>query len=76
MATPTSADFKINLKKLIKTQFADTGKLKCSALPEDFWVNHISASFVETVSWWLHHGMKEAPEQLAVYFNHILSPLI
>ena len=68
--------FKTNLKKLIKTQFADTGKLKESKLPEDFLVNHISASFVEMVSWWLTHGMKETPEELGEYFESIISPLI
>lgn len=68
--------FKTNLKKLIKIQFADAGKLKESKLPEDFLVNHISVSFVEMVSWWLHHGMKEAPEELAEYFETIIAPLI
>ena len=68
--------FKTNLKKLIKTQFADTGKLKRSKLPEDFLVNHVSVSFVETVSWWLRHGMKETPEELTEYFEGIIAPLI
>jgi AcrR family transcriptional regulator len=67
--------FKSNLKKLIKAQFADTGKLKQSKLPEDFLVNHISISFVEMVSWWLNKGMKESPEELAEYFKNIISPL-
>jgi len=68
--------FKTNLKKLVKTQFADTGKLKESKLPEDFLVNHIAASFVEMVSWWLTHGTKEIPEELAEYFENIIAPLI
>ena len=67
--------FKTNLKKLIKTQFADTGKLKQSSLPEDFLVNHISISFVEMVSWWLCHDMKETPEELTEYFESIMTPL-
>lgn len=68
--------FKINLKKLVKTQLADTGKLKNGKLPEDFLVNHISASFVETVSFWLRGGMKETPEELAEYFEYVTAPLI
>ena len=68
--------FKTNLKKLIKTQFADTGKLKESKLPEDFLVNHISVSFVEMVSWWLTHGTKETPDELAEYFENIIAPLV
>ena len=67
--------FKTNLKRLVKTQFAEKGKLKASKLPEDFMVNHISASFVEMVSWWLTHGMKETPEELAEYFESIIAPL-
>lgn len=66
--------FKTNLKKLIKTQFADAGKLKLADLPEDFVVNHISVSFVEMVSWWLSHGMKESPEELEAYFEVIIKP--
>ena len=57
--------FKTNLKKLVKTQFADTGKLRNSKIPEDYLINHISSSFVETVSFWLRRGMKETPEELA-----------
>lgn len=67
--------FKINLKRLVKTQLADTGKLKASSLPEDFLVNHISASFVETLSWWLSNGMRESPEELDGYFESLISPL-
>ncbi len=60
--------FKDNLKHLIKTQYADTGKLSRSKLPEDYLINHISSSFVETVDWWISNDMKETPEQLAEYF--------
>ena len=68
--------FKTNLKKLIQTEFADTGKLERSALPMDFLVNHISASFVETVSWWLHHGMAQSPEEMAQYFEVVTKALV
>ncbi len=67
--------FKTNLQKLIKSQFADMGKFKKSKLPEEFLVNHISASFVEMVSFWLHHGSKETPEELTEYFEYIITPL-
>jgi AcrR family transcriptional regulator len=68
--------FKTNLKRLVKTQFGDTGKLCASTLPEDFLTNHISATFVETVSWWLERGMKETPEELTAYFDGVIAPLI
>ena len=37
---------------------------KPRALPDDYWRNHISATFVETVRWWIENGMKETPEEL------------
>lgn len=67
--------FKENLKKLIITQYADKGLLKSSKLPEGYLVNHISASFVETVDWWLSRRMKETPEQITEYFLAVIEPL-
>ncbi len=37
-------------------------------LPRDYAVNHIAASFVETVSWWSKGNMKEPPEVICGYF--------
>lgn len=68
--------FKSNLKKLILTQYADTGKLKDSPLPEDYLVNHIASSFVETVDWWLSHKMQETPEQITEYFLSVIEPVL
>ena len=68
--------FKVNLKKLIITQYADKGLLKSQNMPEDYVINHISSTFVETVEWWLSHKMKESPEELTEYYLAIISPLI
>ena len=68
--------FKSNLKKLILTQYADQGKLKHKQLPEDFLVNHISAAFVETVSWWLSHHMQESPQVITEYFLSTIEPIL
>jgi len=68
--------FKSNLKELILTQYADKGLLKNSKLPEDYLVNHISATFVETVSWWLSRNRKESPEEMTEYFLTIVRPII
>ena len=68
--------FKGNLKKLILTQYADKGLLKKSKLPEDYLVNHISSSFVETVDWWLTRKMKETPEVITEYFLAAIEPLL
>lgn len=68
--------FKDNLKKLIQIQYADTGLLKYSALPEDYLINHISSSFVETANWWISRNMKETPEQIAEYFLSVIEPIL
>lgn len=68
--------FKSNLKKLILSQYAQKGLLKNSTLPEDYLVNHITSSFVEAVSWWLSHDMKESPEQMTEYFLATIEPIL
>ena len=61
--------FKENLKDLIKNHPHLFGGEKPREIPYDYWINHISATFVETIRWWLHNGMKESPQTLADYFH-------
>ena len=68
--------FKSNLKKLIVSQYAEKGQFQNSKLPEDYLVNHITSSFVETVSWWLSHSMEESPEQITEYFIATIEPIL
>jgi len=68
--------FKTNLKKLILSQYAEKGLLREENLPEDYLVNHISATFVETVSWWLSGNRKESPEEMTEYFLTLIRPVI
>lgn len=68
--------FKSNLKKLIMSQYAENGKLKDAALPEEYLINHISSSFVETVSWWLSHKRRETPEAVTTYFLATIEPIL
>lgn len=68
--------FKSNFKNLILSQYAEKGLLTNSKLPKDYLVNHISSSFVETVSWWLSHSMQESPETITEYFLTIIEPIL
>ena len=68
--------FKSNLKKLILSQYAEKGLLKEKSVPEDYLVNHISATFVETVSWWLSRNRKESPEEMTEYFLTLIRPVV
>lgn len=61
--------FKKGLLRLIKSQLSLFEERKSTLLPEDFWINHIASTFVETVRWWVDHGMKESPETVAEYFS-------
>jgi AcrR family transcriptional regulator len=60
--------FKRNLAELVESQLSLFKSAKNERLPESFLINHISATFVETVKWWVDKGMKESPETLAEYF--------
>ena len=68
--------FKTNLRTLIVTQYAEKGLLKNATLPEDYLVNHIASSFVETIDWWVSRGMKETPETITEYFLSVIEPVL
>ena len=60
--------FKGNLKSLIERQLHLFEDKRPDALPLDFWINHVCATFVETLRWWIENGKAESPETLADYF--------
>lgn len=60
--------FKRELRNLAASQLTLFADRKSEQLPEDFWVEHIAATFVETLRWWVEHGMRETPETITEYF--------
>lgn len=64
--------FKNNLAGLVESQLHVFGTEKSSKLPESYWINHITSTFVETVRWWISNGKKETPEVMAEYFFSVL----
>lgn len=60
--------FRENLRHLVASQLPLFQARKSDRLPEDLWIDHISATFVETVLWWVDQGMTESPETVAEYF--------
>ena len=68
--------FKSNLKKLIKEQYLYNYLANDTLFPEDYIVNHIASSFVETIDWWLRGNMKETPENINQYFLSVIEPII
>jgi len=60
--------FKENLQKMVIHELPAFENRKNPQLPDSFWINHISSTFVETVRWWIDNGMKESPETITQYF--------
>ncbi len=60
--------FKTNLQQLILSQLTLFADRKSPRLPDDFWVDHITCAFVDTLRWWMAGGMKESPETITEYF--------
>lgn len=55
------------LDELFKAYVADFS----SSVPENFLINHLSGSFLETVHWWLKSGEEYSPEQAAGFFMEL-----
>lgn len=60
--------FKSGLYELICAQNETVNKSAFVGLPDDFLVNHISSTFVETVRWWVKNGCRQSPEEITEYF--------
>ena len=60
--------FKNGLHKLAQSQLSLFAPGKADMLPQDFWVNHIAATFVETLRWWVEQHLTQSPETITQYF--------
>ncbi|MDY6084467.1 MAG: TetR/AcrR family transcriptional regulator [Dialister sp.] len=67
--------FKHSLNRLIRAYLFQKRQGKVD-VPEDFLLNHISGSFVEMVQWWVQGRMKESPEELGLYFQRVIDPIL
>lgn len=64
--------FKSGLKGLVKSQIDTLKREKHSGLPQEFLVNHIAVTFVETVRWWANNGCEQSPETVTQYFLSVV----
>ena len=64
--------FKSNLEGLVESQLSLFEEKRNSAVPDDFWKNHIVSTFTETINWWVKNGMQESPEQITRYFFSVV----
>lgn len=60
--------FKAGLANLIEAESNAFVRLKSGKLPKDLLVNHISATFIETVRWWANGKATLSPEEITEYF--------
>ncbi len=60
--------FKMGLITLVESQIETLKQEKHKDLPQDFLVNHIAVTFVETVRWWANNGFVQSPETITQYF--------
>lgn len=51
-------------------------KPNSNKVPQDFLINHISGSLVNTVQWWINGKMTTSPEKTAEYFIEVIKPVI
>ena len=64
--------FRSNLEELIESQLPLFEAKKSDDIPLSFWKNHIVSTLVETIKWWIDHGIEESPEVISEYFYRVV----
>jgi AcrR family transcriptional regulator len=60
--------FKNGVKGLVTQHIQEFSCRKPQIVPQDFWINHVTTTFIETLKWWLEKEMEQPPEMIAEYF--------
>lgn len=61
-------DFTQHFAPLLSQLFLD----KALAVPKDFFIEHVNATFLNTVLWWIREDLKTSPERLTDYYLEVL----
>lgn len=61
-------DFTQHFSPLLSQLFLE----KTIAVPKDFLMEHVNATFIHTVLWWIREDLKTSPETLADYYLKVL----
>ena len=64
--------FRDGVSRLIESRKELFEKNREKQLPQDFWLNHISATFVETIRWWIGNKMQQSPQEINQYFLSVI----
>ena len=62
--------FETQARLLIINQLTEFEDKKPKNIPEDFWINHIASTLIETLRWWVENNMKEHPKKLLNIFYY------
>ncbi len=60
------------LVELIRKNQGEIFDKKPKNVPEEFWVYHVSSTFILTVNWWIKNKMKQSKEEITEYFLSVL----
>ena len=64
--------FRSNIEILVEEHLALFESQRDKNIPLHFWKNHIVATFVETIRWWIDNSMSESPEVITEYFLKVI----
>ena len=65
--------FKNGVRELVNKHINNFKNKKPKIVSDDFWINHITTTFIETLKWWINNKMKETPEEITEYFLLIVN---
>ena len=60
--------FKNGVQRLIIERLSDFAHKKPEIVPQEFWIRYLTATFLETLRWWLDNKMQQSPETITEYF--------
>ncbi len=64
--------FRNNVELLIESHLSLFNACRREGVPDSFWKNHIVATFLETLKWWIENELKESPEVITEYFFKVV----
>jgi AcrR family transcriptional regulator len=76
LTSSSSSLFYDHLKKRLIAFSGHELHFKDQATSEAFLVEFVVSGFLNILSYWLHDGMKESPEELEAYFEATIGPIL
>jgi len=64
--------FKVELMAFLEECCLAFENKSSKALPKDYWINHIAATLIETIKWWVENKQQQSPEQIAEFVISVL----